>query len=102
MVEQNWPPPEEFADRFARLRRHKELSNAEIAAATGVIPKTVSMWAAGQEPKGAALLKLAELLDVSADYLLHGTPVPAKSREALIAHDKPTRAEQGQGKRKGA
>lgn len=72
LAEKDWPPKEEFADRFARLRRHKKLDNADIAKATGVVPKTVSMWAGGQEPKGAALLALARLLDVSPEYLLDG------------------------------
>lgn len=75
MPEKEWPPKEEFADRLARLRRHKRLGNAKIAEATGVVPKTVSMWAGGQAPKGAALLALAHLLDVSPDYLLTGKEI---------------------------
>lgn len=89
MAEKEWPPKEEFADRFARLRRHKKLENAQIAGATGVKPKTVSMWAGGQEPKGAALLALAELLEVTPQYLLKGEPEDlkvGKSGSRAISH----------------
>lgn len=72
MGKKEWPPKDEFADRFAKLRRHKGLENSAIATATGVKPKTVSMWAGGQEPKGAALVALARLLEVSPEYLLTG------------------------------
>lgn len=78
LVPREWPPKEEFADRLARLRRHKNLDNAAIAKATGVVPKTVSMWAGGQEPKGAALIALARLLDVTPEYLLSGQ-LPTKT-----------------------
>jgi transcriptional regulator with XRE-family HTH domain len=83
MPKKEWPPKEEFADRFARLRRHKRLENADIAEATGVVPKTVSMWAGGQAPKGPALLALARLLDVSPDYLLTGQEAPQGPAKAL-------------------
>ena len=83
MAEKEWPPKEEFADRFARLRRHKGLDNAAIAKATGVIPKTVSMWAGGQEPKGASLLALAELFEVTPRYLLTGKGPRAARRNAV-------------------
>lgn len=82
MADKEWPPREEFADRLARLRRHRGLDNKQIADATGVIPKTVSMWVNGQEPKGAALLALARLFDVTPEYLLSG-------KEPLVARDRP-------------
>lgn len=84
MAQPDWPPKEEFADRLARLRRHKKLDNGEIARATGVKPKTVSMWVNGQEPKGSALLALARLFDVTPDYLLNGESAVARREKARL------------------
>lgn len=105
LAHQEWPPKEEFADRFARLRRHKKLDNAAIAAATGVVPKTVSMWAGGQEPKGTPLLALARLLDVTPEYLLKGReeepePVLRKNRSRRITEADLDREEREEKKRK--
>jgi transcriptional regulator with XRE-family HTH domain len=98
-----WPPAEEFADRFARLRRHKGLDNAEIAEATGVIPKTVSMWAGGQVPKGAPLLALARLFEVSPDYLLTGQEphrFPVESEDTTGKGESATGATQRKGRKR--
>lgn len=70
-----WPPPEEFADRLARLRRRRRASNEEIAEAAGVHPNTVSNWNGGQVPEGMALLRLARFFGVSPEWLLTGEEV---------------------------
>lgn len=66
------PPPEDFGRRLKRLARERGLSNKALADLTGAHIVTVSRWMGGQEPKGAALLALAKLLDVTPDYLLKG------------------------------
>lgn len=84
-----WPPKEEFADRLARLRRARPMSNAEIAAACQINPNTVSNWNSGQTPQGMVLIRLAKLFDVSPEWLLEGdeateeikTPVAPRGRK---------------------
>lgn len=82
-----WPPQEEFADRLARLRRARPLSNAEIAAACDIAPNTVSNWKGGQTPQGMPLIKLARLFNVTPEWLLTGDTAgmeqlpPAERRE---------------------
>ncbi len=83
-----WPPPEEFADRLARLRRRRRATNEEIAAAAGVHPNTVSNWNSGQKPEGMALLNLARYFDVTPEWLLTGTS-PKASKPKAAAEPRP-------------
>lgn len=71
-----WPPAEEFADRLARLRRARSYTNAQIAVACGVHSNTISNWKSGQTPEGIALLRLAQLFNVTPEWLLTGVDAP--------------------------
>lgn len=60
------------------------MRQAELAKKLGVSTSTIGMYEQGRrEPSGGRLVKLAELFDVTADYLLTGQPVCARDRAAL-------------------
>lgn len=84
MAVEDWPPPEAFPDRLAKLRRVLGVSNPQIAEATGVGTDTVSKWAAGQVPQGLKLTSLARFLGVSPDYLLEGRIEPGRPEKPII------------------
>jgi transcriptional regulator with XRE-family HTH domain len=59
--------------RIAALRRERDLSQAELAAATGVSRSAVAQWETdrvGQVREN--LSRIAAVLDVSVEVLLHG------------------------------
>ena len=59
--------------RIAALRRTKGWSQAELARRLKISPSAVGMYEQGRrEPSLDMLVALAELFDVSADYLLTG------------------------------
>lgn len=61
----NWPEWQK------KLRIHAKLSQREVAERLGVTPETVSRWESGKGAPGPAeLSKLADILNVSADFLL--------------------------------
>ena len=73
-------PFAQIGGRIADLRRAlgrsagRRVTQREMAEALGVHLGTVTAWEIGkQRPEGENLDRLAELLDVSPDYLLHGT-----------------------------
>jgi DNA-binding XRE family transcriptional regulator len=52
-----------FADQLRQARKQKGLSQGEVAAHLGTTQATISQWENGKnEPKGAAMAKLSELL----------------------------------------
>jgi len=93
------PPAESFGTRLKRLAKEKGLSNKDLARITGAHEVTVSRWMGGQEPKGEALLTLADALEVSPTLLLKGNRTKT-GRFFEPEHDKPTTAAT-QRKRKG-
>lgn len=57
--------------RIRMRRRTLDLKQQTVADALGVSDATLSRWESGQHcPRGDALLKLADVLDCSADYLI--------------------------------
>ena len=73
-------------ERIAALRRSRGLSQAGLAMATGVSRSAVAQWEtdrAGQERGN--LSRIAEVLDVQIEVLLHGTG--AASGPALIGDE---------------
>lgn len=59
-----------FGDNIKRLRKNKGLKQQEIAELLGVKRNTYSDWENGKtEPSFENLVKLADLLDVSLDWL---------------------------------
>lgn len=59
-----------FGDNIKRLRKNKGLKQQEIAELLGVKRNTYSDWENGKtDPSFENLVKLADLLDVSLDWL---------------------------------
>ena len=68
-------PEETFAQRLRRLRKKAGFSQEELAFRIGVHLNTVSRWEKGVDlPKTLKFKKLAEILNISEDELLHGVP----------------------------
>ena len=61
----------QFALRLRETRAQMELSQSQLATMLGVSQNTVSNWERGnRSPDFDMLMKIAETLDVSTDYLL--------------------------------
>lgn len=59
-----------FGDNIKRLRKNKGLKQQEIAELLGIKRNTYSDWENGKtEPSFENLVKLADLLEVSLDWL---------------------------------
>ena len=60
-----------FAERLKELRAGKELSQRELAKATGLTQSAINLWEnAKRVPNGIAIVTLAKFFGVTADYLL--------------------------------
>ena len=71
-----------FADRIQQLRKTKGFSQEELADKVGISRQTVSKWESEQSmPDVERLLRLSEVLETTADYLLKGIE-PAGKGEA--------------------
>lgn len=65
---------ETLADRIRTLRKQKKLTQLELSEMLYVTDKAVSKWETNEgNPDISLLSKLAEIFDVSIDYLLTGT-----------------------------
>ena len=59
-----------FSERIKRLRKNKGLKQQELAEILGIKRNTYSDWENGKtEPSFENLIKLADLLEVSLDWL---------------------------------
>jgi len=64
---------ENFAERLQKIRKSKHLSQSGLAARIGLQPAAVSHFETGRRtPSFDNLIKLAEALGVSMDYLFGG------------------------------
>lgn len=62
-----------FAERISKLRQNKGITQRELASKLYVTDKTVSSWESNRtEPSLEMIIKLSEILECSAGYLLHG------------------------------
>ncbi|WP_317854525.1 helix-turn-helix transcriptional regulator [Chakrabartyella piscis] len=62
--------------RLIELRKAKKLSQLNLGVKIGVAQETISGYEIGRsEPDLASLIKLADVLDVSVDYLLERTDI---------------------------
>ena len=60
-----------FSERFKQLRREREMTQAETAGRFNVTQQAVAKWEAGRSfPEPSLLSRIAELFEVSVDYLL--------------------------------
>lgn len=59
-----------FSERLKTLRKEKKLTQKELAEQIGISQKSYSHWESGKnEPSLENLIKLADLLEVSLDWL---------------------------------
>ena len=73
----------QFSEIFTELRKKKGLTQAEVASNLNVSPQAVSKWEKGESCPDISLLgKIADLFDVSVDYLL-GRGQQASKVEAI-------------------
>ena len=70
-----------FNDRFKTLRLERKLSQQQVAEKTGLTDTTVQNYEYGvRKPTYDAFLAIAELFDVSLDYLAGRTDKPEINR----------------------
>ena len=75
-----------LSSRIASLRCKAGLSQAALANRLGVSPSAVGMYEQGRrEPSGDLLIALANIFQVSTDYLLTGREHISSPRDALTA-----------------
>ena len=60
-----------IGQRVRDLRKQKRMSQTELAKSAGVSQTTVTAWETGKaEPSSSAVAKLADIFNVTTDYLL--------------------------------
>lgn len=63
-----------FGERLRLLREESDLTVEQLAEKLGTVKQTISKYENGQrEPKYETLLKIAEIFNVSIDYLFGRT-----------------------------
>lgn len=72
-------------ENYCRIRDSKKLKDSNIATLTGIAKSTLSDWKAGRsQPKTDKLSKIAEVLEVSVDYLLGNDSI---SNDCIIKNE---------------
>lgn len=62
---------EKFIERLKELRLEKQLSQIQLAKATGLGKSAIGVWELGQRiPNALAIITLAKFFGVTTDYLL--------------------------------
>ncbi|WP_368290829.1 helix-turn-helix domain-containing protein [Ligilactobacillus ruminis] len=70
-----------IGQRIRDLRKQKRMSQTELAKSAGVSQTTVTAWETGKaEPSSSAVAKLADIFNVTTDYLL-GKPEMKKETD---------------------
>ena len=76
---------DQFGNRLRQLRQQAHLSQARLGEKAGVSGKTVSKWENGKAKPGLDLVnKLADILGVSEDELLHAVSAEKKITKIVI------------------
>lgn len=61
----------EFSERLKELRKQAHLTQVELASKLGIVQSSYADWERGKKkPTQENLVKIAQLLDVSVDYLV--------------------------------
>ena len=83
---------DQLGDRIGKARRRCGLSGAELARRIGIERQHLSALEKSRIPNPGVLLveKIAEALNVSADYLLSGRLTPRRSFAELEEEQLPT------------
>lgn len=70
----------EFSERLKQLRKEKDFTQEELANKLGITAGAVGLYEQGRrEPDNSTVKKLAQMFDVSTDYLL--------GMESIIKYD---------------
>jgi transcriptional regulator with XRE-family HTH domain len=76
-----------FGERLKKARQRKGLTQAQLGKLLNVSDATINRYEREQrKPDPEMLRKLAEVLDVSVDYLLNGPKASVHDFENLAAH----------------
>jgi transcriptional regulator with XRE-family HTH domain len=85
-VPKSTPPSEIFRKRLLQAREMRQLTQAELAAKAGLPPAAISHFeTGGRKPSFENLVKLAEALSVTTDFLLGREPEPEAAGEEIAA-----------------
>jgi transcriptional regulator with XRE-family HTH domain len=70
-------------ERIRELRKAKKWTQQELADKLGLDRTTISKWErqGGSEPDNATITKIADIFDVSTDYLLGRVTSPSETRD---------------------
>lgn len=72
-------------ERYCEIRDRKGLKDADVARLSGVTKSTFSDWKKGlYQPKREKLIKIADALGVSLEYLMNGEDVEWNPKEQSI------------------
>lgn len=76
-----------FGERLYELRRDKNISQEELAELLDVSRQSISKWENDKAyPEMTRLLFMSEYFDVSLDYLMRGTEIEEKNKEATVSY----------------
>ena len=68
-----------FSQRLIELREGRKLSQQQVADQVGVVVRAYQRYEYGQrEPQMSVLVRIADLYDISLDYLTGRTDCPGK------------------------
>ena len=75
----------EIVDRIIQLMQKKHMTAKKLSEIIGVSPNAVSEWKTGRiKPSIEHIIKIAQVFDVSTDYILTGVDRDALKKESLI------------------
>lgn len=79
---------EKFKTRIKELRQKNNLTQKELGEKLGLTESTVSLYEAGKrKPDPSTLVKLANIFDVSIDYLLGRTDDPTNPVKGIVTRE---------------
>lgn len=74
-----------FGDKLKNLRETNNLSQQQLADKLGMSPSAIGMWEQNRrQPDNEILKKIAQMFDVSIDYLLGNDIKPTDSNKELL------------------
>lgn len=74
-----------FGDKLKKLRKANNLSQQQLAEKLGMSPSGIGMWEQNRrQPDNETLKKIAQLFDVSTDYLLGNDIKPNDENKDLL------------------
>ena len=74
-----------FGDKLKKLREANNLSQQQLAEKLGMSPSGIGMWEQNRrQPDNETLKKIAQLFDVSTDYLLGNDIKPNDENKDLL------------------